>query len=284
MALAKDALRSGAPRWRIEQYAWNAPEMTFGDSANAQDLSRYAVLILAEPNSPFSDGEIAAIRTFVRQGGGLFLVSDHETSDRDCSAGGGERPDSPSLLNRLMGTRIATRPTFPYWDPEASGNDFGEFGLWFYENGNDSKNDPQNRRFDWFDEPADRNVADDPADPIVHGPFGDGRGGLGLFGATQIAVATGGRRGHPAARPHVWRNGQGHDPGPGGVYERVTFATAEVDQGRVAAIGDSSPADDGTGQGKLYPGWDRASGGVANDVIFLNATAWLARSTGSRRP
>ena len=119
----------------------------------------------------------------------------------------------------------------------------------------------------------------DPADPILHGPFGDGRGGLGLFGATQIAVATG-RHGNPAARPHVWRNGQTHAPGPAGVYERVTFATAEYGKGRVAAIGDSSPADDGTGQGHLYPGWNKARGGVANDIIFLNATAWLARREG----
>jgi hypothetical protein len=56
----------------------------------------------------------------------------------------------------------------------------------------------------------------------------------------------------------------------------VTFATARFGRGRVAAIGDSSPADDGTGQGRLHPGWDKASGGVANHLLFLNATEWLA--------
>jgi hypothetical protein len=277
MALAKDALRPGGPHWRIEQYPWNAPELTFGDAANPQDLKGYAVLVLAEPNVPFSGGEIGAIRAFAEAGGGLFLIADHETSDRDCSEGG-ERLDSPALLNRLMGTRVATRPTYPYWDPDDPGNDFGPFGLWFYENGNDSRNDRQNRRFDWFDEPRNRNVRDDPADPLIHGLFGDGSGGLGLFGATQIAVATG-RGGNPAARAHLWRNGQPADPRAAGVSQSATFATSLYGKGRVVAIGDSSPADDGTGQGKLYPGWDKAKGGVANDVLFLNATAWLARLT-----
>jgi hypothetical protein len=278
IALAQDALEPGRPRWRIEQYAWDAAEMTWGDRANPQDLSHYAVLVLAEPNTPFTEGEIEAIHRFVREGGGLFLIADHETSDRDCSEGG-ERLDSPAILNRLMGTKIRTRPTSPYWDPDDPANDFGVFGIWFNENGNDSKNDRDNRRFDWFDEPVNRNVSQDTADPIVRGPWGDGRGGLGLFGATQLAISTDSRQGNPAARAHVWRNGQNRSPRASGVSERVTFASAEYGKGRVVAIGDSSPADDGTGQGKLYPGWDKAKGGVANDQIFLNATAWLAKVT-----
>lgn len=275
IALAKDALKPGRPRWQIEQYAWDAGEMTFGDRRNPQDLSHYAVLVLAESNTPFSDGEIEAIRRFVHEGGGLFLIADHETSDRDCTQGD-EPLDSPAILNRLMGTKVETRPTFPYWDPDDPANDFGVFGLWFYENGNDSKNDRENRRFDWFDEPTNRNVNGDPSDPIVRGPFGDGRGGLGLFGATQLALSTDARRGNPTARAHVWRNGQSRSPRASGVSERVTFASARYGKGRVVAIGDSSPADDGTGEGKLYPGWDKAKGGVANDILFLNATAWLA--------
>src|SRR5207247_14926 len=42
-------------------------------------------------------------------------------------------------------------------------------------------------------------------------------------------------------------------------------------------IGDSSPADDQTGDpgDTLYPGWDKATGGVKNREIHLNACAWL---------
>jgi len=76
---------------------------------------------------------------------------------------------------------------------------------------------------------------------------------------------------NPSVAPHVWRTGQAH----GNV--RVTFATASYGAGRVAAIGDSSPADDDTGDpsDSLHPGWDKAVGGVANRQIHLNACHWL---------
>jgi len=60
----------------------------------------------------------------------------------------------------------------------------------------------------------------------------------------------------------------------------VMFATAEYGRGRVAAIGDSSPADDGTarpGNQHIYDGWREA--GCNNRVIFLNASLWLAKSS-----
>ena len=57
----------------------------------------------------------------------------------------------------------------------------------------------------------------------------------------------------------------------------MTFATASYGAGRIAAVGDSSPADDDTGDpsDSLYPGWDKAAGGVGNREIFLNASHWL---------
>jgi hypothetical protein len=275
--LAKDALRPGRGRdWTIEQYPWNAPEMTFGDPTNPQDLANYDVLILCEPNVLFTDAEAQAIREFVASGGGLFLCADHETSDRNCSGGAAEVHDSPFILNRLMQTDVETTTTPPYFDPASPNNDFGVFGIWFYENGNDNEDDQANRAFDWFNEATSRNVAADPVDPILHGPFGDGTGGLGLFGSTQIAVSTHPERGNPTARAHIWRNGAPREANAQGVSARVTFASARFGAGRVVAVGDSSPADDGTGEGGLHDGWDKAGGGVANDVIFLNATEWLA--------
>ncbi len=275
--LVKDALRPERGRdWTIEQYAWDAPEFTFGDATNPQDLANYDVLILCEPNVLFTDAEAQAIREFVAAGGGLFLCADHETSDRNCSGGAAEVHDSPFILNRLMQTDVETTTAPPYFDPESPNNDFGIFGIWFYENGNDEEDDPANRAFDWFSEATNRNVADDPADPILHGPFGDGSGGLGLFDSTHIAVSTHPERGNPTARAHVWRNGALREANAQGVFTRVTFASAQFGAGRVVAVGDSSPADDGTGEGGLHFGWDRATGGVANDVLFLNATEWIA--------
>ena len=277
--LVQDALDPARGRdWTIEQYPWDAPELTFGDPMNPQDLASYDVLVLCEPNVLFTDGEAQAIREFVASGGGLFLCADHETSDRNCSGGGAELHDSPFILNRLMRTDVETRRTPPYFDPASPGNDFGVFGIWFHENDDDDPDDAANKAFDWYDEPVDDNVSEDPDDPIVHGPFGDGSGGLGLFGATQIALSTDPERGNPTARGHVWRKGRGQEPDAFGVTDGVTFATATYGAGRVVAVVDSSPADDGTGEGALHPGWDKASGGVANDVLFLNATEWLAHT------
>lgn len=283
--LVRDALDPARDRdWQIEQYPWDATPFTFGDPDNVQDLSNYDVLVLCEPNVLFTDAEAQAIREFVANGGGLFLVADHETSDRNCSGGPGETQDSPFILNRLMQTAVDTSAVPPYFDPADPDNDYGAFGIWFYENGNDDSNDSANKAFDWFTEAVDDNVSDDPADPIVHGPFGDGSGGLGLFAATHIAVSTHPEKGNPTARGHVWRNGQGHEANAAGVLERVTLASAQFGQGRVVAIVDSSPADDGTGEGGLHDGWDKAEGGVANDVLFLNATEWVANPTPDLEP
>ena len=276
--LVKDALDPQRQRdWQIEQYPWNAPPFTYGDATNPQDLSQYDVLVLDEPNVLFTASEAEAIREFVRKGGGLFLIADHETSDRNCSGGPAEKHDSPFILNRLMQTAVATSRTAPFFDSTDPNHDYGVFGIWFYENDNDSQSDSQNKRFDWFTEPMNNNVSTAADDPIIHGPFGDGSAGLGLFASTQMAVSTHPDKGNPTARPHIWRNGQSHAQNAMGVWERVTMVSARYGEGRVVAVGDSSPTDDGTGEGRLHDGWDKATG-VANDILFLNATEWLAQA------
>lgn len=218
--------------------------ITYGEGGNPQDLSHYDVFIVPEPQNPFTAAEKAAILAFVNDGGGLFMVADHETSDRDCDGW-----DAPHVFNDLTGATSTT-----------SG---GVFGMWFRVDGSDAH--PSD---DWFDEAVDNNVEVDPVDPIIEGPFGSGAGGLGLFGSTSMDLDT---TSNATVRARIWRVGQVHDA------QRVTFATASYGLGRVAAIGDSSPADDGTGDpsDSLHPGWDKASGGVANREIHLNACHWL---------
>lgn len=218
--------------------------ITFGDLTNAQDLSHYALFIVVEPQAPFTSDEKTAILAFMSAGGGLFMVGDHETSDRDCDGW-----DSPHVWNDLTGA--------------TSGGAAGLFGIWFRVDGSDTH--PSE---DWFDEGVNNNVETDPVDPIVNGPFGSGAGGLGLFGSTSMDL---GPANNPTVQAHLWRNGQAHGT------VRATFATASYGSGRVAAIVDSSPADDGTGDSSdsLHPGWDKATGGVKNREIHLNACAWL---------
>lgn len=71
--------------------------ITFGNAGNTQDLSHYDVFVVDEPNTVFSASEKQAILNFVNNGGGLFMVSDHNASDRD-----GDGWDSPAIWNDLM--------------------------------------------------------------------------------------------------------------------------------------------------------------------------------------
>lgn len=218
--------------------------ITFGDGLNPQDLSHYGLFVIVEPQNPFTPSEKSAILAFVNAGGGLFMVADHETSDRDCDGW-----DAPHVFNDLTGA--------------AGSAAAGVFGVWFRVNGIEDRGGE-----DWFDDAVDANVETSPADPIVNGPFGSGAGGLGLFGSTSMDLNP---ADNPTVAAHVWRTGQAHGT------TRVTFATAGYGAGRIAAVGDSSPADDDTGDpsDSLYPGWDKAAGGVGNRELFLNASHWL---------
>jgi len=225
--------------------------ITFGDGGNPQDLGNYDVFVLPEPNAPYDVAETLAIRDFVAAGGGLLLITDHQTSDRDCDGF-----DSPHIGNDLMGVTISSGVI----------TDFGLFGIVF----NVSEIAAQTSTDYWFDDAVDSNVSTDPTDPIINGPHGSGAGGLGFFGATAMTIDT---ATNPTVRGHVWKTDAG---GQGST--RVTFATASYMSGRIACIGDSSPADDNSGDpgDSLHPGWDLASGGVNNREIHLNAVEWLA--------
>jgi hypothetical protein len=71
--------------------------ITYGNTSNAQDLSNYSVFVVDEPNTIFSATEKTAIINFVKNGGGLFMISDHTVSDRN-----NDGQDSPAIWNDLM--------------------------------------------------------------------------------------------------------------------------------------------------------------------------------------
>lgn len=71
--------------------------ITFGNASNPQDLSKYDVFVIDEPNIRFTAAEKTAILNFVNNGGGLFMVSDHTASDRN-----NDGWDSPAIWNDLM--------------------------------------------------------------------------------------------------------------------------------------------------------------------------------------
>ena len=71
--------------------------ITYGDSSNIQDLSNYGIYIIIEPNILFTASEKTAIISFVSAGGGLFLVGDHSSSDRN-----NDGADSNDAINGLV--------------------------------------------------------------------------------------------------------------------------------------------------------------------------------------
>ena len=71
--------------------------ITYGSTTNAQDLSRYDVYVVDEPNILFTAAQKTAILNFVKNGGGLFMIANHNGSDRN-----NDGNDSAAVWNNLM--------------------------------------------------------------------------------------------------------------------------------------------------------------------------------------
>ena len=71
-------------------------------------------------------------------------------------------------------------------------------------------------------------------------------------------------------QPLIWRTSSSQGT------SNVMCATATFGSGRIVALGDSSPADDGTGSpgNTLYLGWTELA---SHSRLHLNASLWLAK-------
>jgi hypothetical protein len=207
--------------------------ISYGNAANALDLSNFDSFVLPEPNIRLSAAAKTAVMTFVQRGGGLFLISDHTGSDRN-----NDGWDSPAIINDLMSSNGVDNT-----DP---------FGL-AVDLKNINTDNPRAKA--------------DAANPVLNGPFGKVTGSI-LRGGTTFTLKP---ADNPAVRGLVWLS-SANQAGTTGAF----FATSTFGQGRVAIWGDSSPADDGTGQpgNNLFNGWNDPAG--TNAPLALNATEWLA--------
>jgi hypothetical protein len=234
-AMGVDLVKKG---FHVESLPTGA-RISYNDATNAQDLKNYNVFVVPEPNVRFTATEIAAIRSFVQNGGGLLMIADHAGADRNSD---GWEP--PEIFNDLMGA-----PSI--------------FGIVF----NDQSTD---KTGGWFDDHPNANYTNDTTSPIVWtGPYGapSSTKGLGLFGSTSMTISG-------AAKAHIWKTGVAK-----GSTTLVTFATSTYGTGRVAAVGDSSITEDATNGcghttylGYNDPAWD-------NGLLIANAVAWLANGT-----
>jgi len=204
--------------------------ITYGDSSNAQDLSNYKVFVVDEPNIAYTAAEKTAILNFVHNGGGLMMISDHSSSDRN-----NDGIDSPRIWNDLLTNNgIVINP----------------FGITF--NNNDISQDSN------F-------VSTTAGNPLVSG-IGGTLTHLQYSAGSEITIDPTKNSSVGAA---VWSaSGQPNN--------HVLAAYSSYGLGRVVAIGDSSPMDDGTGDTNdtLFVGWPSEGG----KEVCMNGSAWLASS------
>ena len=207
--------------------------ITYGSSSNSQDLSKYNVFIVCEPNSQFSATEKTAMMNFVKNGGGLFMVSDHTQSDRN-----NDGWDSPAIWNDFLTTNSVQA------NPFGISFDLANISL------------------------TSTNLATITNDSILHGAMGTCAKAMWSNGTTMTLDKTK----NPTAVGYIFNTGASTTG-----TTNVMFATAKYGNGKVAAIGDSSPCDDGTGGSgnSLYNGYT-GDVGVNHEYLLMNATIWLA--------
>ncbi len=222
--------------YQVESLPYNG-QITYGNSGNAQDLSNYKVFIVCEPNIIFSSTEKNALINFVQNGGGLFMIADHDLSDRN-----GDGWDSPHIWNDFM-------------------------------NNNSTQLHPFGMTFDYVDiSQKTSNIPSLPGDSIIHGIAGNvsqvkwSSGTTITINPTQNATVKG----------VIYKTGSTFG------NSNVMCSYARYGNGKIAALGDSSPCDDGTGDPNdvLYNGYLLDAAGNHRRLL-MNITIWLATSNSS---
>jgi hypothetical protein len=216
-------------------------KITYNDNTNAQDLKNYKVYIVTEPNILFTAAEKTAIMQFVKNGGGLFMVSDHDVSDRN-----NDTYDSPHIWNDLISNN--TIQNYP-------------FGIIFdYQNFSQTSNSASLVS-------ADTNLINGSMGKVAKVQWSNG---------TSMTIDP---TANNTVKSVVFKNGTTSG------NSNVLVAYATFGSGRVVAIGDSSPCDDGTGNPNaaantctLYNGYinDAGVGSGNHQKLLMNATIWLA--------
>ena len=232
-ALAVDCVKQG---YTVESLPFNA-QITFGNTSNAQDLSKYKVFVIDEPNMSFSATEKTAIINFVKGGGGLMIVSDHTVSDRNFDG-----IDSPIALNDLLSN-------------------------------NTVQNNPFGISFDLVDISGNSSAfasltTASPYYTILHGTLGNPN----LIKWTNGTTMTLSTAANSSVKGLVFKSGSSTTG-----TTNVMVAAATYQSGKVIAIGDSSILDDGTGDTgdtSLYNGYTVDANGN-HRLLLVNAIIWL---------
>jgi filamentous hemagglutinin family protein len=163
--------------------------ITYLNPSNPYDLSNYDILIVDEPNTVFTAAESTAIFNYVRDGGGLFAISDHNASDRN-----NDGFDSPHIWNLVDAQQL--------W-----GVHFGVTG------------DPNNSITQ-----TSANVNVSPSDSIINGPAGVAPG-IAFHAGTTMTLNT---ASNPTVTGDVWMTGQPQGSTTGGMVAHATYGNGRV--------------------------------------------------------
>ncbi|MGW2479824.1 hydrolase [Streptomyces sp. NPDC001571] len=161
--------------------------ITYGTSS-ALDLKNFDTFVLPEPNMLLSAAEKTAVMQFVKNGGGLFLISDHTGSDRN-----NDGADAVKVINDLM------------------------------SNNSVDSTDPFGFSVDALNIATDnpRAVADS-ADPVLNGSFGKVTGSIIRNGTTVTLKPAD----NPAAKGEVYRTG--YSGTTGAFFATSTFGSGRI--------------------------------------------------------
>lgn len=225
--------------YHVQTLPASGGRITYGDSTNAQDLSHYSVFFIPECYICFTTAEKQAIIHFVQNGGGLFLMGNHKGAARIISAVPGST-DAVSVFNDLVANN--------------------GFGLsWVAGHASVYASITSTTYSPAF------NTA---TNAIIRGPNGTlSKQDFHSYSFVQVNTVT-----NPSAQGIL------SSSVPGDACSNYLIATCTLGNGRVVAMGDSSPVDDGTTTtpGKdLYNSYWRYS----NRAFFLNAIEYLAESS-----
>lgn len=225
------AQTAGSAHWTIEtgysDFADDLEKAGFEVNAIEYDvtydvLKKYDIYVIPEPNNPFSENEINAIKKYVSEGGGLFLIADHKGADRNHNGW-----DAVKIYNRFVDA----------------------FGF----------------RFD-----AETYSIHPIKGKILDCSLMKGVDTVGTWGGTSISIL---KPQYATGLIHLPSNKGGNPYIVASVYGK----------GRVIAIGDSSPFDDGTmssrdGSRKLYNNYNQQ--GYHHRIMSVNFAKYLAKEIG----
>jgi len=207
-------------------------DISYGNSSNSQDLSHYDVFVLCEPNNQFSYSEKTAIMNFVQNGGGLFMVADHESADRDNDGWSAYTAFNDLITNNSVNSNKA-------------------FGMLFTNT-------------DFINDYPNHNMINDSNDPLLHGDAGN-VSGMEFHGSASMTVYS---NSNSSVKPVVFRTGYSTSGTTEVMVAYSRFGQGRIVGLVDSSPADDGTGDPGD---NLYYGWDEEDNGIliTNATLWL---------------